>query len=158
MRLLTSRRKGDHAEMVKADSGQAALARRRRHPSEDDSRGDGPSQFASRDGRRRTAPRGGAALQAADTPVNDHRVRTPAPMFRAPQPDQGASTTVAARSSKTTFAKLDRERRLREKRAAKQARKDERRESALRGEAPAWETEADPAVAPFEEDQPEATP
>jgi hypothetical protein len=39
---------------------------------------------------------------------------------------------VAARSSKTTFAKLDRERRLREKRAAKQARKDERKESALR--------------------------
>jgi hypothetical protein len=67
---------------------------------------------------------------------------------------------VAARSSKTTFAKLDRERRLREKRAAKQARKDERRESALRGEPPAWETEAeaDPATAPFEEGQPDTTP
>jgi hypothetical protein len=47
---------------------------------------------------------------------------------------------VAARSSKTTFAKLDRERRLREKRAAKQARKDERKESALRGEPPACES------------------
>jgi hypothetical protein len=66
---------------------------------------------------------------------------------------------VAARSSKTTFAKLDRERRLREKRAAKQARKDERRESALRGEPPAWETEADdPATAPLEEGQPDITP
>jgi hypothetical protein len=65
---------------------------------------------------------------------------------------------MASRSSKTTFAKLDRERRRREKRAAKQARKDERRESALRGEPPAWETETDPVAPPFEEGEPDPTP
>jgi hypothetical protein len=42
---------------------------------------------------------------------------------------------VAAKSSKTTFAKLDRERRLREKRALKQARKDARKENA---DNPGW--------------------
>jgi len=65
---------------------------------------------------------------------------------------------MASRSSKTTFAKLDRERRRREKRAAKQARKDERRESALRGEPPAWETETDAATPPVDDGSPDPTP
>jgi hypothetical protein len=49
---------------------------------------------------------------------------------------------VAAKSSKTTFAKLDRERKRREKRAAKQARKDERKENA---DNPAWADAEAPA-------------
>jgi hypothetical protein len=50
---------------------------------------------------------------------------------------------VAGKASRTTFAKLDRERRLREKRAAKAARKIERRE---RPEPPLTEDLSEPAA------------
>ena len=43
---------------------------------------------------------------------------------------------MAARASKTTFAKLDRERRLREKREEKRARREARRADAANGVHP----------------------
>jgi hypothetical protein len=73
--------------MVTADSGQAALAHRRRQPSADDPRGHGASQLASRDGCHRTPPRRAGALQAAGTPMKDHQIRTFA--------QQGEGTHVA---------------------------------------------------------------
>jgi hypothetical protein len=58
---------------------------------------------------------------------------------------------VAARTIKTTFAKLDRERRLREKREAKRARRDARKADAAM-QSPLDPEELDEAQQPAPED------
>ena len=47
---------------------------------------------------------------------------------------------------KTTFAKMNRENKVRERRMLKQAKKDARKQAAAAGEAPAWETADSPPV------------